>query len=238
LRQAGQTLKEPIWERQDWESDKQWKAFSDYMRLPITTRDLKTLLGSYNKIVEAGAEYVPSFIPGREDDSILSQTYIPPTNSYGTILKWSSWGHWAERSQAYERDLAQRIAHVRVQEQDRRITEQINTDIDQVEEFRAQSLMAGKNTFSVGGHMLQLLGLTMARFPIKPVMPKPGEKFEDVRQPGPLNFKEIQELEILSRVYDRAQKGILSGQEQWALALGVKDAIEILANAVDESEAA
>jgi hypothetical protein len=223
LRQAGQTLKEPIWERQDWESDKQWKAFSDYMRLPITTRDLKTLLGSYNKIVEAGSEYVPSFIPGREDDTILSQTYIPPTNSYGTILKWSSWGHWAERSQAHEKHIATKIAQARNEQQALNIQANVRSELEQVEEFRNSMVLIGRNMVAYGSYIMKLLDTTTRVYPL-------GSALDD---------RAIAKLKDVAFIYRACvTDGIPKGQDVWAQGLGIQEAIDIIGKDVSDSEAA
>lgn len=232
MRYPAPEFKNPIWARQDWEtSNRQWQAFEDFMSLPPSIRSISELGRIYAEIIKEGKNYVPNFLQDLSKTTHIKQGYIPPSSSDASLRKWASDNRWIERSIAFEQHQASLTETKRAEEYDRRIDVKVKTELDQVEEFRTQSIFAGKNTFSVGAHILQLVGLTIGQYPVKPVKLLPGEDPSSIRQPGPLSKDEVEKLDILSRIYDRANRGILVGQEQWAVALGVKEAVEVLTSA-------
>jgi hypothetical protein len=223
VRHPGDKLKDPIWERQSFESERQWKAFSDFLTLPVTTRTIAALLKFYVKLAENNEEYVPPFIVTGNKTPNRDAAYIPPTTSIGTLNKWSSICSWFERSSAYETNLRERTSIRRAEEQERRIENNVRSELDQVEEFRNSMVVIGRSMVSYGSYIMKLLDTTTRVYPL-------GSALDD---------RAIAKLKDVAFIYRACvTDGIPKGQDVWAQGLGIQEAIDIIGKDVSENEAA
>jgi hypothetical protein len=223
VRYTGDKLKDPIWERQSFESDKQFKAFSDYLTLPVTARTVTKLLKFYVQLAENNENYIPPFIVNSQITASSDPAYLPPTTSIGTLNKWSSICSWVERSSAYEEHLRQRTSIRRAEEQERRIENNVRSELDQVEEFRNSMVVIGRSMVSYGSYIMKLLDTTTRVYPL-------GSALDD---------RAIAKLKDVAFIYRACvTDGIPKGQDVWAQGLGIQEAIDIIGKDVSENEAA
>lgn len=214
MRYSDLQLKDPVWSRQDWESDKQFQAFTDFLSLPLAYRSVKRLHTIYMEILDGGDSYVPVFSPTFPDDSKVNQVYVPPSTSEGTLQKWSTWFQWAKRAAAYEDIQTKKLEAKREEEFEKRLEKKVQTEFDQVEEFRSSMVGIGRSMVAYGSYIMHLLDTTTRVYPL-------GQALDD---------KAIARLKDVAFIYRACcTDGIPKGQEVWAQGLGIQDAIDVLA---------
>jgi len=192
-------LKEPIYHRQEFDTDGSWKAFQDFLNLPSHCRDVPTLLELYTKQAQ--------------DRTNKSKRNTPPTTSNNTLSKWCSVLKWNERARAadaaeqiildMEREVAKKV----------RIQRQVEQEQAQVEEFRNAILGVGKGIVQFGAQMMTLMNTVTSEFKGKTT----------------LTDADLEKLSKVAYIYrSTVSGGIPIGQEAWAQALGIEEAIAVL----------
>jgi hypothetical protein len=78
-----------VGQRQNGESDAAVQACNDYLRMG-SGRSISELSNNYSQLVT------------------FQRGYAPPSDSYGTLRKWSSLYHWSERATVYDAAYEQR----------------------------------------------------------------------------------------------------------------------------------
>jgi hypothetical protein len=193
-------MSEPIYHKQSCDTAKSWKAFQDFKSLPAHNRSVPILLSLYQNRVRV--------------DSGLRKVNLPPSLSLGTLTRWCAECQWIERAKAWDADHEILLTAKRVEAQKTRIDKQVQTEQAQIEEFRTTALNIGKK-------MVQFATTTL--YLIETVT-------EGLNGKDTLTDADLDHLLKTTRIFKAIAPSIPIGQESWAQALGVNEAIAVLAH--------
>jgi len=191
-------MKEPIYHRQAFDTNASWRAFEDFKKIPAFCRDTPRLLEIYTEQVQK--------------DPAHGQINTVPTLSHHTLSKWCSNYRWHDRAKAadaadqilldMQREIATRT----------RVARQVEGESAQAEEFRSAMIDIGKGMVQFGSQVMGLVSTVTNEF-----------------QGKPLSDTDLEKLSKVAYIYRSiVSGGIPVGQEAWAMALGVQQAISVL----------
>jgi hypothetical protein len=184
----------PIWERQKGDTTKSFAAYSDYQNLPNHSRSIAALYKIYQQ---------------RRIEN--HQERKNPTNSELTLRRWCSQYRFRERVRAYDDDLAIRLAAKREALKETQINEQLESEQQQVEDFRNSCLTLGRDIVSFSQTIIDLIS----------TVPKAMQGRE-------LVDKDFEKLSKVAIIFKNTVPSISTGAELCAQSLGISQALAVL----------